>query len=752
MIKTHLLLTFVLITVMPCGYGQALEYPFLQPDTVQYKVLDQHFDDTFPFLEDYSDPRTTSWLKAQQKLIKNYRKNLPAYFDIREGLIQISEMNTLDIRRPTYTVYSEPSSRPEVHIYVDIIYSTQFDRRPDLHFKRCIWDYIEPQECTDFQLLLSTDQLNYDKDDWVEFESARVSSDQRYMTCNVTHSGSDWREIAVMDLKKKKLIEVLKFCGSIAPIWKGNGFYYTQYDEPVEGRELLDAHKGQRISYHKLLQPQEQDSVVYRNPDTSNKREFFYEQVRRYDELVIYHPHRVQGKWYEAISTMDLNMSVLSMNNFFLLEETDGLETEIVGEPKDDKVILMSNHKHPNGNLFICDLSGTNKLTQITGNYEDVLVSAEIASDWEKITSKYFHHGGYAFLKTNLKGDPLRIDRFKEGFDITELNEVGFRSKETGNWIKGMRYVQKSFYHPPTRFFRNDTTEEIAQWNPKKYKYDADQYKTEYIDFLSKDGTMVPMYLTMKKDLVLGGTNPVLIYAYGGYGMTLEPYFSELFFMFLSQGGILAVPQIRGSGAKGTQWALAGRGWNKQNGIDDFIATAEYLVKEKYSNPSKIAIYGESHGGYVVATAMTQRPEMFRAVISGIGVYDLFRFKNYTVGDALGNNNEFGKVTNQEELALVKKRSPLQLINDKTKYPALLAITGDSDDRVPAVHSYKFMAAVQQMAKDSPHPFLLYVQAFSGHAGTEDYDDYYELMAIKAGFLFKELGMVYDDERLGFKK
>ena len=246
------------------------------------------------------------------------------------------------------------------------------------------------------------------------------------------------------------------------------------------------------------------------------------------------------------------------------------------------------------------------------------------------------------------------------------------------------------------------------------------------------------MYLTCEEDIVLDGTNPVLMHGYGGYGTTVEPFYQASTALFLAHGGILAVPNIRGGGAKGGDWAMEGRRLKKQNAIDDFVAAGEYLIDQNYTKPEKLAISGKSHGALLVEAAATQRPELFQAVIAEAGPYDMLRFNNFTAGGVATNLNEFGNVNKPEDYKNLKSYSPLHNLQKDIEYPNTLLITGDTDDRVPPHHSYKFTAALQELGNNSKL-YHLYVTPGSGHGGALAPEDYVEQLVYEYYFLFDQL-------------
>jgi prolyl oligopeptidase len=349
----------------------------------------------------------------------------------------------------------------------------------------------------------------------------------------------------------------------------------------------------------------------------------------------------------------------------------------------------------------------------------------------DKLACIYNDQGKNIVLIFNLKGELLRKIDFPEGKKLNSFYENDDNATHTDFCIS-------SFFHPDLWYQLSLTDLTFKPSNTISVPYKAETLETRYVSYKSKDGTEVPMYITCLKKTKLDGNNPTLLYGYGGYGVTVRPRFDESLTLWLLRGGIIAVPNVRGGGANGSAWALAGRRLNKQTAIDDFIAAAEYLESENYTNSNKLAINGGSHGGLLVGAAMMQRPELFKAVIAEAGVLDMLRFEKFTIGTVNVNTNEFGNTTNPEDYANLKSYSPLHNIKKNKKYPNLLLITGANDDRVPPFHSYKFLATLQEKASNESLYQVLVING-SGHGGALTAEDFTKKIMCKYAFLFRQL-------------
>ncbi|MDY6801055.1 MAG: prolyl oligopeptidase family serine peptidase [Bacteroidota bacterium] len=353
----------------------------------------------------------------------------------------------------------------------------------------------------------------------------------------------------------------------------------------------------------------------------------------------------------------------------------------------------------------------------------------------DKLSCIYRNDGVFVALIFNLKGELLKMIEFPEGEKVNYLYEYD-------SIVEYTNFCVSSFYHPDIwyQMSLNDLSYKPAK--EIQVPYNPEELHTRYVKYHSKDGTEIPMYITCLKDTELDGNNPTLLYGYGGYGITVEPKFDESQALWLLHGGILAVPNVRGGGAQGSEWSRQGRGVNKQNTIDDFIAAAEYLIDNKYTNPDKLAVYGASHGGMLVGAAITQRPELFKAAVAEAGVYDMIRFEKFTIGHKSTNIIEFGTIDEMEGYQAKKSYSPLHNVKSGVSYPNVLLITGDHDDRVPPLHTYKFLTTLQE--KGSPKSlYHMYLISGAGHGGALTQKDWEDKLLYKYYFLFKQMDIKF---------
>lgn len=447
------------------------------------------------------------------------------------------------------------------------------------------------------------------------------------------------------------------------------------------------------------------------------------------NKFQLYHYLQSNGTWYKALSIADLNNNLFVLKNFLVYPNSDNIYLRIA-HMSNDSVFLKTNWNAPNGKVILANITMPNQLSELIPEY-DINLRTVKKLGRNKIACVYLHEGQNIALIFNNQGEFLKKIDFPKGKRLKHLNESHDDAKHTAFSIS-------SFFHPPLWYQISMEDLTFKPVESLSVPYDASKLETRYVSFESKDGTTIPMYITCHKDTKLNGKNPVLMYGYGGYGVTVEPFFEETIGLLLLHGGILAVPNIRGGGAKGDEWAKEGRRLKKQNAIDDFIGAAEYLIDKKYTSSKKLVIKGGSHGGMLVGAAFTQRPTLFKAAVAEAGVYDMLRFNKYTVASMNTNIDEFGLPDNYEDYVNLKSYSPLHNVEPQVKYPNLLLITGDGDDRVPPHHTYKFLTRLQNYA-DPTSLYHMYVTPGSGHSGSNISKDIVDKLLFECYFIFDQL-------------
>ena len=715
----YLALLVILSLVSVNSFAQKVyEYPVAPKDTVTDVYFGVRISDPYQWMENPYDPRLAVWLDQQKKLMKKEKHKYSNLWNLREDLAFIYK----NIKRTNLDSYVEKEDKEQEEDKYEFKYDyTRYDRSPDLLYRET--------GKNNYRTLVKSKDLRQGKEDNIMFTGKSVNEDEDLAVIVISHSGSDWREAYFYDLKSgERLPDTLKYLRTGSSlIWSGKGLYYDRYNPPEEGRELLDRATGQRLYYHKMVTPQSEDLMLYQNPDTTGTNIFRYFKIG--DRLFFDHFYKFRGNWVSVLSVSDMNPAFFFLKNFVIYPGSDTTEL-VIEEVFGDTVILRTNWGAPEGRVLAASISQMNKVSEIIPEYNVVLRQVNRLGK-DKLACIYRDEGRYIVMIYDLSGKLLKKINFPEGKKVKYFYENDTTAEYTD-------FCVTSFYHPDIwyqlslKYLSFHPTESVS------LPYDPEALETRYIKYTSKDGTQIPMYITCLKKTKQDGNNPVLLYGYGGYGITLEPFFDESIILWLTNGGILAVPNIRGGGAEGSEWENAGKRLNKQNGIDDFIAAAEYLIEKKYTNPQKLAVTGASHGGLLVGAAITQRPELFKAAVAEAGAFDMLHFGKYTIGSVEVSISEYGTVSDSADFFNLLSYSPLHHIKEGVRYPNTLLVTGDHDDRVPPFHTYKFLATLQE--KGDPHSlYMLNLIPNAGHGGALTPDEYFDNLLFKYYFLFDQL-------------
>ncbi|MEW6322118.1 MAG: prolyl oligopeptidase family serine peptidase [Acidobacteriota bacterium] len=660
--------------------------PFSYPVTRTVDHVDVYHGTTVPdpyrWLEDDTSAETARWVEAQNAVTFAYLERIPYRARLKARLEQLFD----------YPKYSAPSRKGEWYF---------FRKNDGLQNQSVL--YVQ-------QGLSGAPEVLIDPNTWSEDGTVRLtafapSRDGRHAVYGISRSGSDWQEYRVIEIATKRTlddkVEWVKVSGVA---WHGNGFYYSRYPEPPTGRELSSANEHHQVFYHRLGTPQAQDEKVYE--DRAHPQRFHTVETtedERYALLTI--SDRGTGKRGNALFLRDLAAAGRTFqpvigeigDSTFSLVDNDG-----------PALLVYTNHRAPNGRIVRIDPANPAE-----ANWQTVI--AEKPEPLEGISAA----GGRLFAQY-LKDVATRVEVY--GFDGRLENEVplprlGTAAVSSGNRDdKEVFYTFQSFATPPT-IYRYD----LASKRSEAFRtsdipgFDAERYETTQVFFPSRDGTKVPMFLTYRKGVARDGNAPVLMYGYGGFNITTAPSFNALRLALLEEGFIYASVNMRGGGEYGEAWHQAGTKLHKQNVFDDFIAAAEWLIAQKYTSPSRLAIQGGSNGGLLVGAVMNQRPELFRVAIPQVGVMDMLRFHKFTIG--WNWIADYGSSDNPEEFKALYAYSPLHNIREGVKYPATLITTADHDDRVVPAHSFKYAATLQAKASRD-NPVLIRIETKSGHGAS----------------------------------
>jgi len=557
-----------------------------------------------------------------------------------------------------------------------------------------------------------------------------VSDDGRLLAYGTSASGSDWEEFRVRDVAEgRDLSDHLKWIKfSVASGTNENtGFFYSRYPEPGD-KALTDVNRFQRVYYHRLGTEQTQDVLVYERADqpdwgmnaevtddgryavlhvwlgTDRRNRVYYLDLKDAKRP------QVTGDVVRLLDDFDASYAFVGNNGpvFYFLTDLDA--------PR--KRVIAVDTRHPERARW----------REIIPQGPDVLDGIQIIHD--TFVANYMHDASSRLRLFTLDG------RFVKDLPLPTLGSVGAISGERKD--DEMFYAFTSFLYPTTIFQYDFKSGRTSVFKAPTIDFDPSGYETQQVFYTSKDGTRVPMFITHKKGLRLDGSNPTYLYGYGGFNISLTPSFSVAMLVWLEQGGVYAVPNLRGGGEYGEEWHQAGMHDKKQNVFDDFIAAAEYLIAQRYTTTSKLAIAGGSNGGLLVGAAITQRPELFGAALPAVGVMDMLRFHKFTIGWAWVT--DYGSADSAAQFPYLYKYSPLHNIRAGTRYPATLVTTADHDDRVVPGHSFKFTAALQA-AQAGPQPVLIEIETKAGHGAGKPTSKLIEEQADRFAFLVRNLGM-----------
>ena len=568
------------------------------------------------------------------------------------------------------------------------------------------------------------DPNNLSNDGTTSLSGIAISKDGTYLAYGISKAGSDWVEIHVKNiLTKEDLKDVIKWVKFSDISWKGNGFYYSRYNEPSNEKAFTQKNEFHKVYYHELGKSQSEDILVYednQHPD----RNFSAQVTHDENYLVIYGSESTSG---QNMLIRDLsrpqNSFIPIINNF----DNEYAVMENIG----NQFYVYTNYKAPKYKLVKVSLNNPSQ-----DNWEDVLAEKDdllegVSFCGNKIISNYLKNVSSKLFLHTIFG---KVEKEISLPGICKVNGV-YSSREDDFAL----YSLVSFTKPEETYFydvRVNTSKRIFKPNTP---FNSNAYETKQVYYKSKDGTKISMFITHKKGIELNGNNPCFVFGYGGFNISYTPEFRIDRAVFLEAGGIYCVPNLRGGGEYGEEWHLNGTKCKKQNVFDDFIAACDYLVENKYTSHEKLAIHGRSNGGLLIGAVMTQRPDIAKVAIPTVGVLDMLRFHLFTIGRAW--SVDYGNSESKEEFECLYKYSPLHNLK-KANYPATLILTGDHDDRVVPAHSFKFAATMQKANTDN-NPTLIRVDVNAGHGSGKPTDKQIAEFADMWSFVFFNLGMNY---------
>ena len=701
--------TLLVMTLLPAGTLDA-QRPTYPPTRAGDVVDDYHgtaVPDPYRWLEDVDSPETRAWVAAQNQLTFAWLDQIPQRAAIRERLTALWD----------YPRYGAPFKKAGRYFFFK---NAGLQNQAVLYTQRSL---TAPPE-----ILLDPNALS--ADGTVALTTTALSEDGQLMVYGTAVSGSDWNEFRVRDVAGRSdrddVLQWIKFSGA-AWTHDGLGFFYSRYPTPT-GDSLLAENRDQKLYYHRVGTPQNDDLLVYERPDQPEWGvSASVTEDGRYALLHLWLGTDRRNR-IAYIDLGDPRRPDLRAPVRMLLGEFDA-SYGFVGN--DGPVFyFQTDNAAPRQRVIAVDTRAPEPASwrTVIPQQSDVLESAGIIHDTFVTT---FLHDAHSRLRLwALDGRPLG--------DV-ELPTLGAVSGITGEREDTeMFYAFTSFLYPTTIFRYDFAAGRAEVFKAPEIAFDPGPYETRQVFYESRDGTRVPMFLTMRRGLPRDGSNPTYLYGYGGFNISLTPAFSVGVLAWLEMGGVYAVPNLRGGAEYGEDWHQAGMLERKQNVFDDFIAAAEYLTRERYTSAPKLAIGGGSNGGLLVGAAMTQRPELFAAAVPAVGVMDMLRFHKFTIGWAWVT--EYGSADSTAHFPFLHRYSPLHNLRAGVRYPATLITTADHDDRVVPGHSFKFAAALQA-AQGGDAPVLIRIETKAGHGAGKPTAKIIEEAADRWAFLVRILGM-----------
>lgn len=542
----------------------------------------------------------------------------------------------------------------------------------------------------------------------------------------LSEGGSDWRKVIIINTQTKKpLDDTLKDVKFSGLSWLNNqGFYYSSYDKPKEGSQLSGKTQVHKLYFHKLGTPQSEDKLIFGGEETP--RRYIGGQVTENQQyLVITAANATYGNELYIRDVTNANAPIIPVVTGFDNEQN-------VVDAENGKLYIITNLNAPNRKLVV-----TNASTPTSEHWKDLIPETKFPLDVSTCGGRFFAQ--------YTKDAVSEIEEYMP--DGKKVATIALPGLGTASGFSGKKeerevyYSYTSYVYPSTIFKYDINTGKSSVYKKSGVKFNPEEFESRQVFYPSKDGTKIPMIITYKKGMHLNGKNPLMLYGYGGFSVSLTPAFSVSNIVFLENGGIYAVANLRGGGEYGDAWHNAGIKLHKQNVFDDFIAAAEYLIKEKYTSKDHLAISGGSNGGLLVGACMAQRPDLYRVCFPAVGVMDMLRYHKFTAG--AGWAYDYGTADdNKEMFHYLYNYSPVHNLKKGTCYPATLVTTADHDDRVVPAHSFKFAAALQA-AQSCDNPTLIRIETKAGHGAGKPTSKVIEEQADKWAFLLFNMGLDY---------
>ena len=676
------------------------------PRTNKTDVSDTYFgtkiNDPYRWLEDDRSAETKDWVDAENRVTQNYLAKIPFRQAIKLRLETLwnYEKFTAPFKEGDYTYFYKNDGLQNQYV----LYRQKDKAKPEI--------FLDPN--------------TFSKEGTTSLAGIEFTRDGSMAAYQISEGGSDWRKVIILNTKDLSkvgdtLIDI-KFSGLS---WKENeGFYYSSYDKPMAGSKLSGLTQFHKLYFHQAGTSQKEDRLVFGGDHTP--RRYIGAGVSEDQRFLIITAA-------ESTTGNELYIQDLSRPGSPIVKVVNNFKGEHhVIDNQDNRLYIFTNLNAPNYKVVTVDASNPSP-----ENWKDLIPETEnvlsVSTAGGKIFAHYLKDATSLVLQYDMDGN---LERTVTLPGVGSAS--GFNAKKTE---KDLYYTFTSYIYPPTIFRYIIGSGQSVEYKKAGVEFDPSRFVSKQVFYTSKDGPRIPMIITHKKGIELNGKNPTLLYGYGGFSVSLTPAFSTSNIILLEQGGIYAVPNLRGGGEYGEKWHLAGTKMNKQNVFDDFIAAAEYLVSSNYTSKDYLAISGGSNGGLLVAAVMSQRPELFKVVLPAVGVLDMLRYNKFTAG--AGWAYDYGTAEDSKEMfEYLLKYSPYHALKPDTSYPATMITTADHDDRVVPAHSFKFAARLQEYHK-GVSPALIRIETNAGHGAGKPTAKIIEEQADKWAFMLYNMGLKY---------
>lgn len=705
----HLIIAAALLIDPFCGIAQHTSpntSTMTYPKTNKIDISDTYFEttikDPYRWLEDDRSAETKAWVEAENLVTQNYLNQIPFRPAIKNRLETLwnYEKYTAPFKEGDYTYFYKNDGLQNQYV----LYRQKDKAKPEV--------FLDPN--------------TFSKDATTSLSGIEFSKDGSIAAYQISEGGSDWRKVIIINTEDHKIIGDtlidVKFSGLA---WKGNeGFYYSSYDKPAEGSQLSGLTQFHKLYFHATGGSQKEDRLVFGGEQTPRR---YIGAGLTEDErfLIITAAESTTGNELYFQDLSKPGSPIVNVVNNFKGDHS-------IIDNQGSKLYIFTNLNAPNYKVVTVDSSNPSP-----ENWKDLIPETDnvlnVSTAGGKIFANYLKDATSLVVQYDMNG---KLERTVTLPGIGSAS--GFSAKKTE---KELYYTFTSYIYPPTIFKYIIANGQSIEYKKSGVKFDPSKFTSKQIFYTSKDGTKIPMIITHKKGIELNGQNPTLLYGYGGFSVSLTPVFSTSNIILLEQGGIFAVPNLRGGGEYGEKWHISGTKMNKQNVFDDFIAAAEYLVSNKYTSKDFLAVSGGSNGGLLVGAVMSQRPELFKVALPAVGVLDMLRYNKFTAG--AGWAYDYGTAEDSKEMfEYLLKYSPYHALKPGVSYPATLITTADHDDRVVPAHSFKFAARLQEYHKGLS-PALIRIETNAGHGAGKPTAKIIEEQADKWAFMLYNMGLTF---------